>query len=489
MVVASVHTSGGTKALVEAYDFNEKPETTANVFEVVKDAISKAEVMYKTRVYAVETDNASNMVGLAEEYKKPDKAAFLKSKGYPVVKLPNKTRWNTQRDGLKSFLLSRSVCIEGEIKYGISNSSIIHTLQDDELKEDAEDLLKDLNPISALINKAQSDYCDLADATIQWLELEHKVGERYKQLVRARVAKAISVYGLVAVALHPVYDSSILSPEHMTMAESFLHDHLGISALEDYYDFKARVNVFALADENTFSNPLDFWRHYKRFTPELANLAIRIMKIPAATAGIERLFSQWSIVHSRLRNRLQFSKSKKLALIYYNSSMQNDRIYDIDEDGNDENDDGNDEYGDGNDQNRGGHDENDDGNDDNIDGDDENVDDNNDDEIYDNYDEYYETDENGENDDIDDSMDDDIDYSNNIQVIDGSVIHRNDDGSDVRMEEMGVDEAEEEYQWTDERIRNAARMVTGEDTSMGIRDEYDDDDLIEYDPNYNFEAG
>lgn len=53
--------------------------------------------------------------------------------------------------------------------------------------------------------------------------------------------------------------------------------------------------------------------HFK----SLASLALRLQKIPASSAQIERLFSNWSYVHSRLRNKLTFERSKKLLNVYY----------------------------------------------------------------------------------------------------------------------------------------------------------------------------
>ncbi|KAK9730705.1 hAT family C-terminal dimerization region [Popillia japonica] len=51
--------------------------------------------------------------------------------------------------------------------------------------------------------------------------------------------------------------------------------------------------------------------------PNLAGLAIKLLKIPAASEQIERVFSSWGHVHSFSRNRLTFERSKKLAHIYY----------------------------------------------------------------------------------------------------------------------------------------------------------------------------
>lgn len=55
----------------------------------------------------------------------------------------------------------------------------------------------------------------------------------------------------------------------------------------------------------------------ERRVPNLSALAKKLLKIPASSAELKRLFSNWSFVHSFLRNRLLNEKSKKLVDIYY----------------------------------------------------------------------------------------------------------------------------------------------------------------------------
>jgi len=55
--------------------------------------------------------------------------------------------------------------------------------------------------------------------------------------------------------------------------------------------------------------------------PSLSSLAQKLLKIPASSAQIERLFSNWFFVHSDLRNRLTVERSEKLVDIYYSFKM------------------------------------------------------------------------------------------------------------------------------------------------------------------------
>lgn len=50
---------------------------------------------------------------------------------------------------------------------------------------------------------------------------------------------------------------------------------------------------------------------------ELATFAMDYLKIPASTAQLERLFSNWAYIHNDIRNRLSDETSKKLVNVYF----------------------------------------------------------------------------------------------------------------------------------------------------------------------------
>lgn len=75
--------------------------------------------------------------------------------------------------------------------------------------------------------------------------------------------------------------------------------------------------MFAVLSEKKISKPLIFWRMSKTEFPILGDLALKLLQVPASSAQIERLFSNWGNIHSLLRNRLTFDNSKKLIQIYF----------------------------------------------------------------------------------------------------------------------------------------------------------------------------
>lgn len=112
------------------------------------------------------------------------------------------------------------------------------------------------------------------------------------------------------------------------MADVFLENYLndeGKLELIDYFNNKETYQLYA---EN-IDDPISFWLYMKnvRIFPNLAVAAVKLMVIPASTAHLEGLFSNWTYVHNLYRNRLGHVKSSNLLDIYY--SLKND-LFDAD---------------------------------------------------------------------------------------------------------------------------------------------------------------
>lgn len=106
-----------------------------------------------------------------------------------------------------------------------------------------------------------------------------------------------------------------------------LHDILDKLGLNN---FRNNNHIFSTLRDRGFNTPEAFWIAVKPFYPKLSSLARRLLKIPAASAQLERLFSSWAFIHSDLRNRLTVERSMKLVDIYYSLKMKEmyDEFYD-----------------------------------------------------------------------------------------------------------------------------------------------------------------
>lgn len=63
-----------------------------------------------------------------------------------------------------------------------------------------------------------------------------------------------------------------------------------------------------------------------------ADLALKLLNMPASTAQLERVFSNWSDIHWDKRNRLSEDRSKKLLSIYHSLKMNQIDDVDMDDD-------------------------------------------------------------------------------------------------------------------------------------------------------------
>ncbi|KAE8913989.1 hypothetical protein PF005_g10661 [Phytophthora fragariae] len=84
---------------------------------------------------------------------------------------------------------------------------------------------------------------------------------------------------------------------------------------------------------------LSYWAEYGiKDYPNLYRIAIRVFAVPTSSAASERVWSIYSFLMTKRRNRLAFEKLERIAFIYINSYLPDDidcRDYlatDVDED-------------------------------------------------------------------------------------------------------------------------------------------------------------
>ena len=64
-------------------------------------------------------------------------------------------------------------------------------------------------------------------------------------------------------------------------------------------------------------DPLTWWKSQASLLDEnILSLVEQLHTARASTAGIERIFSTFGFVHSKIRNRLQTDKAAKLVFMY-----------------------------------------------------------------------------------------------------------------------------------------------------------------------------
>lgn len=78
----------------------------------------------------------------------------------------------------------------------------------------------------------------------------------------------------------------------------FFLQNLSGEGLNELDLFQNNLGIFELCDKKKIENPLLFWNLAEPDCPNLSVLASKLLRIPAASAQIERAFSSWGFVHS-----------------------------------------------------------------------------------------------------------------------------------------------------------------------------------------------
>ncbi|XP_059621288.1 uncharacterized protein LOC132264954 [Phlebotomus argentipes] len=364
-----LQTTEDKAVFLDAYNVSTDSETGDFLMRKVQLAKKTALEKYKCTIYCVVSDNASNMVRMGKdvahdmlhftcnahsanllgkdlmetnktlaenvmkilkEFKNSGLEAKVVEKGGQRIKLICGTRWCSYRDSYKCLIdnlqYMKTICAEEKQM----RQDVVTLLYNSDFIQEVNKYIRIFDPVCETINLCQKSDFSLAEAADLWLGLKTKFPPEYekiwKPLLKKRKAKVLNAQMLTAHFLHPWLKKEALNSEQMKIVDSYLVKTLVKTSdgLQSLVDYKEKRGLFGTLFENEVGNPsgaLLFWKTSKTQHPTLAKLAIRLLKIPASTGQIERAFSQWGIVHSQRRNRLNFERSKKLLHIYYAAKL------------------------------------------------------------------------------------------------------------------------------------------------------------------------
>ena len=208
--------------------------------------------------------------------------------------------------------------VAAEMDSGIDDY-ICEVINGEDFKNELVQIITNLDPICKLINKCQDPSANVADATQMWLEL-HLPCDEYNDLIAERIEKAVWPVGYAANYLHHKYKGQLLNEDQLSVAQTFLYEHLNEEGLEELGDFESNRDSFEYLAENS-DDPLTFWSLCRPYYKHLAEFARSILVIPASTAKIEGMFSEWTFVHNKYRNRLGNLTSAQLIDIFHYLNM------------------------------------------------------------------------------------------------------------------------------------------------------------------------
>lgn len=361
-VVARCLSVEGKSFYLDADETTTMPKTADNCAKLCRDAINKAEDKYKCHVRNIVTDNAKNMEKMRKNLQEKDEglvvygclahwlnllgqditpsslmkhitevqkyfrnhhrpAAWLKEcEGSVKPQLPGDTRWKSQLTCLDTFLTNRTFFTKiAEDHEGDIDKCIIQKIMDYNLYRQARDLADQLRPIAEAIDRAQGDSTSLADACDIFLQLlDNPKLQPHKDAIQQRYKQAIQPCHLVTYLLHPKYQGLNLSPEQKETAHSWL-----LEKSPDYLctaiAFETKSSPFPPSFfQVSHLSPVTWWRGLQSYPlpTGFIPLMVQLHSACASSASIERVFSSFGLIHSKLRNRLGVQKASKLVLCY-----------------------------------------------------------------------------------------------------------------------------------------------------------------------------
>ena len=336
-------------------NFSSLRETGEALSEVVNQCIDIAREKYGITIYALITDNASNMKSMGRqvnlwhvtcnshsgnlrcksvankdfcakvqkvqlEFKSPASETSIVAKGGNKIVLAGETRWCSNRDGckncLKSYRFMMKIIDNDEFPV---KDDIKVILRDPTFEFQLIDNILIMDPVCELINVCKANGSNIADATELWLKLDiPALDENHQLLLQGRISKVITPYGLAANLLHPAYRGLRFDNNELykTMMRNFFQTEFTEEGLIQLEHYQNQTYRFQRLFENNYRSWSLFWRVAGLFYKELSVLAIKLLKIPASTGELERLFSQWSYIHSTKHCHLIYERSAKLIFLY-----------------------------------------------------------------------------------------------------------------------------------------------------------------------------
>lgn len=238
--------------------------------------------------------------------------------------LPASTRWNSQLDCIRAYITNRPALLVVCNGDNDIDPRIVKLVNDCNLLKQAKDHVTQLTCVASALDQLQSDSCSVADACELLLSLgENENLQPYKVRVEKRINACLRPVHYLANMIHPTYRGARLSPTHRSVARELL-TKLDSEMLPFPSLLKCKESPFEdFMFSGSFSKlkPVQWYKcvavesdnvDLKRFV----TLAQSILVLPSSSAGIERIFSNFSVIHSDLRNRLEPEKVAKLVACY-----------------------------------------------------------------------------------------------------------------------------------------------------------------------------
>ena len=230
-------------------------------------------------------------------------------------------RWNSQLQCIRIFNKNRPFYLMFNAQHEeVIETRIVNIMNNIGLSNQAKYLQDQLEPISIALNTLQSDSSSFADACHSWLKLtKDELLHPYKGIVHDRFNQAMTPYHFLAFCSHPKFRGKGLDDEHLESVHQLIPSRWQ-GVLGDLCSLQAETHPFPsyMFKDSFFENvdPCVWWlcikKQYKSVNPKLSDVALHLLNLLSSSASIERIFSNFSHIQTKLRNRIGIEKASKL---------------------------------------------------------------------------------------------------------------------------------------------------------------------------------
>ncbi|KAF0288517.1 Mediator of RNA polymerase II transcription subunit 20 [Amphibalanus amphitrite] len=362
VIAHTIHAPGGGTFFLNSKWVEDMPKTAENCALLAEEAIEEARSQYGVKVTGLVTDNAKNMqnmrriinqrhpeiavwgcashllnlvgsavtpsdimkyvVAVHKWYRNHHNAgAWLAQKeGTVRPQLPAETRWNSQVDTLKSFIRNRqayvAISAEHEPEMDETVTQRVNSLG---LYRSIQDLVCQLEPIAEGVDRLQSDSATLADTVAVFQDLlDNQALAPHHATLERRKSQAVTSLHLAAYLVHPRYMGQNLTTEEFDEAMAQFKEDLHPQITKFHGQLPPFPSSFFSAGMKQLP-PTEWWcgaAQRPGVSKELGDAAMSLLSKPPSSASIERTFSSFGLVQTKLRNRLGHATAEKLVFCY-----------------------------------------------------------------------------------------------------------------------------------------------------------------------------
>ena len=368
-IIGSCLHTGKKAFFVRAVDTGSEKKTAEYIAELTKTEIERCEVQYGCKVIGFVSDNEAKMlrtraiiqesngievVGCAAHYLNlvqkdvtpktvvarvvevqkyfkncHQPQGWLREKvGSVKPQLPNDTRWGSHVACVDTFLRNYShyIAIRSEHSDEI-DPDVAKLIDNIAIYRNAKSLLDQLKLVAIALDKLQADACSLGDGVHIWLELAAAEELKpYRDVIMKRFSQWLTPAHMVAYMSHPKHKGRGLTSQQEETAQQWLAQKnpqfLPPLLMMQIQDERLPKTMFMEEVVSSLS-PASWWLLMgKKVAKEeplpdgLIELMSRLHRLPTSSASIERLFSSFGLVQSKIRNQLGNEKAAKLVKCY-----------------------------------------------------------------------------------------------------------------------------------------------------------------------------